>query len=75
VQVEVRDSGVGIAREELDRIFERFYRTENPLKVEAGGTGLGLALVRPLLGLFGGQIWVESTIGEGSSFRFILPAS
>ncbi len=75
VQVDVRDSGVGIAHEELDRIFERFYRTENPLKVEAGGTGLGLSLVRPLLKLFSGHIWVESTLGEGSTFSFILPAA
>jgi signal transduction histidine kinase len=74
VQVEVRDTGVGIAPEEIERIFERFYRTENPLKVEAGGTGLGLALVRPLVSLFGGRIWVVSKLGEGSSFRFILPA-
>lgn len=53
--VEISDTGVGIATEDLHRIFERFYRTENPLKVEAGGTGLGLSLVRPLIELFGGQ--------------------
>jgi signal transduction histidine kinase len=73
--VEVRDSGVGIAAEELDRIFDRFYRTENPLKVEAGGTGLGLSLVRPLIELFGGRIWVESVLNEGSTFAFVIPAA
>jgi signal transduction histidine kinase len=74
VAISVRDSGVGIDPSELDRIFERFYRTENPLKIEAGGTGLGLSLVRPLLILMGGRIWVESTVGEGSTFTFVLPA-
>ncbi|NWG21200.1 MAG: GAF domain-containing protein [Chloroflexi bacterium] len=74
VQIEVRDTGVGIAPEEIERIFERFYRTENPLKVEAGGTGLGLSLVRPLIKLLGGRIWVESQINEGSTFSFVLPA-
>jgi signal transduction histidine kinase len=73
--VDVRDSGVGIAREEQERIFDRFYRTENPLKVEAGGTGLGLSLVRPLIQLFGGRIWVDSTTGEGSTFSFVVPAA
>ncbi len=74
VQINVCDTGVGIAPEEHDRIFERFYRTENPLKVEAGGTGLGLSLVKPLVELLGGQIWVQSTLNEGSTFSFILPA-
>jgi signal transduction histidine kinase len=73
--VEVRDTGVGVAPEELERIFERFYRTENPLKVEAGGTGLGLSLVRPLIQLLGGRIWVASTLDEGSTFSFVVPAA
>lgn len=74
VRVDVRDNGVGIALDEQERIFERFYRTENPLKVEAGGTGLGLSLVRPLIELFGGRIWLHSAINEGSTFSFVLPA-
>jgi len=73
--IEIRDTGVGIAPEELDRIFDRFYRTENPLKVEAGGTGLGLSLVHPLIELFGGRVWVHSTLNEGSTFFFIIPAA
>ena len=73
--VEVRDTGVGVAPEELERIFERFYRTENPLKVEAGGTGLGLSLVRPLIQLLGGRIWVNSTLDQGSTFSFVVPAA
>ncbi len=74
VRISIRDTGVGIAPEELDRIFERFYRTENPLRIEAGGTGLGLSLVRPLVKLFGGRMWVESAVGEGSTFAFVIPA-
>jgi PAS domain S-box-containing protein len=74
-QMNIRDTGVGIDREDLARIFDRFYRTENPLKIEAGGTGLGLSLVKPLVELLGGRIWVESTLGEGSTFSFVLPAS
>ncbi len=73
-QISIRDTGVGIAQHDLDRIFDRFYRTENPLKIEAGGTGLGLSLVKPLVELLGGQIWVESKLNEGSTFFFILPA-
>jgi signal transduction histidine kinase len=73
--IEVRDTGVGIAPEEQELIFDRFYRTENPLKVEAGGTGLGLSLARPLIQLFGGRIWVRSTPGEGSTFSFVIPAA
>ena len=75
VQVNVRDTGVGIAPDDLGRVFERFYRTENPLKIEAGGTGLGLSLVKPLIELLGGDIWVESELKVGSTFSFVLPAA
>ena len=75
VQVDVRDTGVGIAPEDHDLIFERFYRTENTMKIEAGGTGLGLSLVRPLVSLLGGQIWVTSAVGEGSTFSVVLPVA
>ncbi len=74
-QVSVRDTGVGISPEDLPRIFDRFYRAENPLKIEAGGTGLGLSLVKPLVELLGGRIWVTSELGVGSTFSFILPAA
>jgi signal transduction histidine kinase len=75
VQINVRDTGVGIDRDDLPRIFERFYRTENPLKIEAGGTGLGLSFVKSLVELLGGRIWVESTLGHGSTFSIILPST
>jgi signal transduction histidine kinase len=75
VLIDIGDTGVGIAPEEQEKIFERFYRTENPLKIEAGGTGLGLSLVRPLVELLGGRIWLTSTVGEGSTFSLIVPAT
>ena len=75
LQVNIRDTGVGISAEDLPRIFDRFYRTENPLKIEAGGTGLGLSLVRPLVHLLGGRMWVRSTPGSGSTFAFVIPAA
>lgn len=75
VQVDICDTGVGIAPEEQSRVFERFYRTNNPLRIEAGGTGLGLSLVRPLVELLGGRIWLSSAVNEGSTFSFVLPAA
>jgi signal transduction histidine kinase len=73
-RIDVRDTGVGIAEHELERVFDRFYRTENPMKIEAGGTGLGLSLAKPLVELMGGRVWAESTPGEGTTFSLILPA-
>lgn len=73
-RIDVEDTGVGIAPRDVERVFDRFYRTENPLKVEAGGTGLGLSLTRPLVEMMGGRIWVQSTLGEGSTFSIVLPA-
>ncbi|MDW8402630.1 GAF domain-containing protein [Chloroflexus sp.] len=71
----ISDTGVGIRPEDLPRIFDRFFRADNPLKVEAGGTGLGLSIVKPLVELLGGRIWVESTVGEGSTFFIALPVA
>ncbi len=71
----ISDTGVGIRPEDLPRIFDRFFRTDNPLKVEAGGTGLGLSIVKPLVELLGGRIWVESQVGKGSTFFVALPVA
>jgi signal transduction histidine kinase/putative methionine-R-sulfoxide reductase with GAF domain len=73
VFIDVIDTGVGISSNELERVFERFYRTENPLKIEAGGTGLGLSLVRPLTNLLGGRIWATSELDKGSVFTIAIP--
>lgn len=71
--VEVRDSGVGISRENVSKIFERFYRVEDGGIQETPGTGLGLSIVRSLVEMHGGEIWVESELGAGSTFLFTLP--
>ena len=73
VVIEVHDTGVGIARHDQDHIFTRFYRTENPLKEQAGGTGLGLTITKSLVELHGGAIHFESQEGKGSSFIVELP--
>ncbi|MBN1659904.1 MAG: GAF domain-containing protein [Anaerolineae bacterium] len=72
--VSVRDTGVGIPQEDHERIFEKFYRGDNALSIEAGGAGVGLAIVRSLVQAHGGKVWVESEPGAGSTFSFTVPA-
>jgi len=76
VQVDVKDSGMGIPINEQSRVFERFYRGENPLLLGVSGTGLGLAIVEHLVQMHNGRIWLESKgiQGEGTTFSFTLPA-
>jgi len=69
----VRDQGIGIAPEDLPRIWERFYRVDNSNTRRIGGTGLGLSITRALVELHGGRIWVESELGKGTAFFFTLP--
>jgi signal transduction histidine kinase len=73
VVVEVQDNGIGIADHEQPRIFDRFYQVADSLTRDHGGTGLGLALVRELVNMLGGAVWVESQQGQGSRFGFALP--
>jgi signal transduction histidine kinase len=73
VQVEVKDTGEGIPPEELSRIFDRFYRTEQSRSRGSGGTGLGLSIAKGIVEAHGGRLWVESAIGKGSTFGFALP--
>jgi hypothetical protein len=66
---------VGIPPAALGKIFDRFYRVDNTDRRLFGGTGLGLALVREIVNLHGGRVWVESTLGEGSTFYVFLPVT
>lgn len=70
----VRDTGVGIAEENLERVFEEFTQIENPMQRKVKGTGLGLSLSRRLAEILGGALRVESTLGEGSTFTLEVPA-
>lgn len=69
----VSDTGIGIPADEIPRIFEEFYRTEEGKRMQETGTGLGLPIVRQVVEMYGGTIEVESEVGRGSTFRFTLP--
>lgn len=73
VLVSVQDNGIGISPDEADRIFDRFYQVEDSLTREYPGIGLGLAIVKGMVDLWRGRIWVESKLGEGSTFTFTIP--
>jgi len=75
LQVSIRDSGGGIAPKDLERVFERFYLAERPLIEGLGETGVGLAIVKSLVDAHGGRVWVDTEMGEGSTFNFLLPIS
>lgn len=69
----VKDNGAGIPKEDLPRIFERFYRVDKGRSQGLGGTGLGLSIVKHLVQAHGGNVWAESQPGQGSTFYFTIP--
>lgn len=73
VQCYVRDTGPGIPAEDVPHLFQKLYRVDNSATRTIGGTGLGLFICRKIIELYNGQIWVESTLGKGSTFFFNLP--
>ncbi len=73
IMITVRDTGIGIPAEEQARIFERFYRVNTVDTEGIQGTGLGLAIVKSVIEKHNGRVWVESTLGIGSTFAFLLP--
>ncbi len=75
VIIKVKDSGIGISREDQRNIFDRFYRVDKSRSREQGGSGLGLAMVKKIVENHGGRITVESILGEGSIFSIELPAA
>ena len=75
VQITVSDNGIGIPQADQERIFERFYRVDVARSREVGGTGLGLSIAKHIVEAHGGQLWVESTVGQGSDFHFSIPTA
>ncbi len=70
---EVADTGVGIKKDDLMRVFDEFYRVDNEINMNVKGTGLGLALAKNIVEAHGGKIWVSSEVGAGTTFHFTLP--
>jgi signal transduction histidine kinase len=75
VWIEVQDTGIGIATDDLPHVFDRFWRADKARSRRSGGTGIGLAIAQSLVELQGGTIEVKSQLNQGSTFRFCLPAS
>ncbi len=72
ITVAVSDSGIGISPDDVDHVFDEFYRVDNAINVEKKGTGLGLSLVKKIIEAHKGQIWVSSELGRGTTFSFTL---
>jgi PAS domain S-box-containing protein len=74
VQIDVADNGIGISPENQSKVFERFYRVDDPNVNESPGTGLGLAIVKSLVDMHEGSLWLQSEAGKGTTFSFTLRA-
>lgn len=73
IETSISDEGIGIERENLERIFEPLTQLDPSPTRQYGGTGTGLSVARHIIELHGGQIWAESEVGKGSTFYFTLP--
>ena len=71
----VKDNGIGISEEDQKKIFQKFFRSEDPKTREASGSGLGLNITRSLVEMQGGKIWFESEFRRGTTFHFTVPVS
>ncbi|MDD4315824.1 MAG: ATP-binding protein, partial [Clostridia bacterium] len=71
----IADNGSGISDKDLPNIFERFFRIDESRNRKSGGTGLGLAIARSYVEAHKGQMWVESSVGQGTTFYFTLPCA
>ncbi len=74
IEIDVADQGIGIAPQDVERVFERFYRADQARSRSTGGTGLGLAIVKHIATNHGGRVDVTSSLGDGSTFTLRLPA-
>jgi len=75
LQIQVRDNGIGIAREQMDNLFEAFEQADSSLRNAKGGTGLGLSITKHIAEMMGGKAWAESKLGVGSIFTFTVQLS
>jgi len=73
IQIDIADTGAGISKADQEKIFDEFYRVENPINASLKGSGLGLTLVKYIVEAHKGKIWVESQLKKGSTFSFTLP--
>lgn len=73
IEVNISDQGIGIPKENLEKVFERFYRVDRARTRQLGGTGLGLAIAKEIIGVHGGEIWAKSQEGKGTTICFTLP--
>jgi len=75
VQCSVTDTGIGMASEDQERLFTKYFRADDPAVRNVAGTGLGLVITKSLVELHGGAIWVKSKVGKGSTFTFTIPVA
>ncbi len=73
VKISVKDNGIGVPKEDAERIFSRFFRAKNAIRVETEGTGLGLYIAKNIIKAHGGDIWFESERANGTTFYFTIP--
>jgi signal transduction histidine kinase len=71
----VTDTGIGMSPEDQNRLFTKYFRSEDPAVRSESGTGLGLVITKSLVELQGGEIWVKSEVGKGSTFAFTIPVA
>jgi two-component system sensor histidine kinase BaeS len=75
VVVKIADDGIGISQEDLPHVFDKFYRVDSPETEDIIGSGLGLSIVKTIVEKHRGRIWVESELGQGTTFAIVLPAT
>jgi signal transduction histidine kinase len=73
LRVEIKDQGIGVAKEHLPKLFEAFYRVDSSHTAEIPGTGLGLVIVKAIVEHHGGRVWIDSELGQGTTVGFLLP--
>jgi len=73
IEISVQDTGIGIAKEDIPKIFNKFYQVRERVSSDINGTGIGLNIVKEIVELHGGKVWAESQKGEGTKFIFTLP--